>query len=100
MKFVFREYAPRQWIVEALDETGWLNHPYAVAWLLDYSAVNGLDVVLTYVLVCDEYRKRGIGKALIMACFEKWPNLILTDPISEGGEALIASIEREREKTR
>lgn len=71
---------------------GWLSHPVAVAWFTDWSDY-GLGVMLDYILVLDEHRRKGYGKALVRAIDERFGGkLFLSDPISEAGAALSESI--------
>jgi GNAT superfamily N-acetyltransferase len=46
---------------------------------------------LSFVLVADAWRRRGIAGKLIAACQERWPNLTYTPPMSKEGDALLRS---------
>ncbi len=47
---------------------------------------------ITFVLVVDEERRKGIGTKLVQAIRERWPNAMFTDAISEADEALERNI--------
>ena len=48
---------------------------------------------LEFILVADQERRRGIATALVAACRKRWPNIYLTDAISEAGEGFLSSLE-------
>jgi len=50
---------------------------------------------LDYIEVLDGWRRLGIGKALLLACMRRWPDLRLSGPATGEGELLLKSIERE-----
>ena len=72
---------------------GWTPYPQAVAWLSDYSDSPLECVMLDFILVPDQYRRNGYATQLIAACEERWPNLELTEAISEAGEGLLNKLE-------
>jgi len=73
---------------------GYTPFPQAIAWVSDYSDSPGLDcVMLDFILVPDQYRRCGYATALIAACEARWPNLELTEAISEAGEGLLNKLE-------
>ena len=55
--------------------------PVAVAWISCYPH----HTILYFILVPDHLRRQGYATALIKACRERWPELYLTDAISESG---------------
>lgn len=87
----------RRWQAQLFDpEAGALGHtpyPQAIAWLSDYTDSPLACVLLDFVLVPDQFRRRGYASQLIAACEARWPNLELTEAISEAGEGLLASLE-------
>lgn len=78
------------------DAEGDMLFPVATAYLSDYRGFphTGLGIMLSFILVPDQHRRLGYAKALILALKEKYPDLVLTDPISPEGEALEASLDR------
>jgi GNAT superfamily N-acetyltransferase len=46
---------------------------------------------LSFILVADAWRRRGIAGKLIEACKQRWPNLTYTPPMSKEGDALLRS---------
>jgi hypothetical protein len=76
------------WMAELCHPTDGLPYPLAVAWLSDFRRA-GLGMVLDNILVPDHLRRRGYATALIAACHARWPDLMLTDPISPEGEGLL-----------
>lgn len=47
---------------------------------------------LNYILVADQWRKRGIAKELIRGCRKRWPNMQFTSAMGPEGEALLRSV--------
>lgn len=80
------------WVAELCDPSGNTPYPLAVAWLSDFRRV-GPGVILDFILVPDHLRRRGHATALIAACRERWPDLLLTDAVSPAGDGLLASLE-------
>ncbi len=76
------------WQAEYHDDHSDCSRPLGLAWV---TAGEGL-AYLDYVLVVDDCRRRGIATALIAACRERWPDIRLTDAISDAGEALLDSL--------
>jgi GNAT superfamily N-acetyltransferase len=61
------------WYVEYFDDDPAQRlFPYATAYV---SVTTAGSAHLDYVLVGDDWRKRGIARALIKACQERWPSL-------------------------
>lgn len=69
--------------------------PVATAYLSDYRKIanTGLGVLLCFILVPDQHRRKGYAKRLILELNEKFPDLLLTDAISPLGEYLVKSLE-------
>ena len=77
------------------------DKPWTGLWYVEYHMEWGAPVglafvthyhgppMLYYILVADQFRRKGIATALIEACQRRWPDLQLTDAISEAGEALL-----------
>jgi hypothetical protein len=72
---------------------GHTPYPQAIAWLSDYSDSELACVMLDFVLVPDQFRRCGYATKLIAACEARWPNLELTEAISEAGEGLLGALE-------
>lgn len=77
------------------DAEGDMLFPVATAYLSDYRGFphTGLGIMLSFILVPDQYRRLGYAKALILAIKERFPELTTTDAISPEGEALLDSLE-------
>jgi hypothetical protein len=71
---------------------GDLPYPVAVAWLTDFTGTTLDCVLLDFVIVPDHFRRRGYARTLIAECEARWPNLELTEAISEAGDALVDAI--------
>jgi hypothetical protein len=85
------------WVAELREETGMATVPVAVAYLTDCRCPHpelSLGVSLDFIWVPDHCRRSGYATRLIRACEERWPDLVLTDPISRSGAALLRSLER------
>jgi GNAT superfamily N-acetyltransferase len=84
------------WQAELHDDEagalGELPYPVAVAWLTDFRGTAMDCVLMDFVLVPDHFRRRGYATKLIGACAERWPELRLTEAISEAGEGLLAKV--------
>lgn len=50
--------------------------------------------VVEFILVPDQCRRQGYATKLIEYCFQEWPDLQLTDGVSEAGEALVAKFQQ------
>lgn len=89
------------WQVEYYSDTHEASHPLGVAYVSYFRGVSEdavVDSVLDFIIVDDRYRRQGIATALIDACCSRWPEIILTSGVTDAGEALIASINRARDK--
>lgn len=64
--------SPKRWIVEAWDLKLDLGFPVGTAYVAELS--NGW-VMLEYVVVLREYRRRGAGTSLIEWCKYAWPGI-------------------------
>jgi hypothetical protein len=71
---------------------GELPYPVAIAWLTDFTDTPLACMMMDFILVPDHFRRRGYATALIKACRTRWPNLELTEAISESGEELLRSL--------
>ena len=54
----------------------------------------GSDPYVDWLFVMDEYRRRGIGTALLGAVRERWPDVEF-DAVTEAGERFLASLGEE-----
>lgn len=107
MQIIFRQLndnipadwlAGAHWVVEAYSDTSDLPFPIGQAWVSDYvgTKLTSLDFMLT----ADQYRQQGVGRALYKAIMERWPNIMVTDPISVSGTRFLDSVEPWRAKAR
>lgn len=85
-----------RWQAQLFDanagELGHTPYPQAIAWLTDFRGTLLDCVMLDFVLVPDHCRREGYAIALIAACQKRWPELELTEPISEAGEGLTEAL--------
>lgn len=84
------DWSVPRWQIEYHEYDG-IGVPVGLAWVADYGEQYGGPSLL-YVLVADGWRRQGIGKRLIRACLERWPNLQMTNATSDEAEFLIASV--------
>lgn len=83
-----------RWQVEYHEYDG-ISVPVGLAWVCEYPEEYGGPTLL-YLLVADEWRRRGISLTLIKKCQDRWPNLQVMDAVSEAGEALSENVAREK----
>jgi GNAT superfamily N-acetyltransferase len=85
------------WIAELYDREagvmGDLPYPSAIAWLTEFSPPTGMGTILDFIMVPDHLRRCGYATRLIQACEGRWPDLTLTEAISEAGDGLLKSLE-------
>jgi hypothetical protein len=108
LRVIFRPVdGPRGWLdgnhVQAelhdarAGEFGTPPYPVALAWVTLNDPVEGalraLPPMLDFVLVPDHVRRLGYATTLIRACERRWPDLLLTDAISEAGERLTEALD-------
>lgn len=67
------------------DKRGFAVMPLATAYIRDLATGPEIE----FIFVPDSLRRRGFATKLIQHCFEQWPNLQLTDGVSEAGKALV-----------
>lgn len=72
------------------DATGLAVMPLATAYIRH--SLTG--PIVEFILVPDRCRKKGYATKLLEYCFVQWPDLELTDGVSEAGEALVAKFEK------
>lgn len=98
----FHQYDPpgrmpgAAWIAELhpSSEAESPHFPLSVAYISDYRSAGGCGlVVLNFIWTPDHLRRQGHARRLIESCAARWPDLLLTDPISPEGEALAESLE-------
>lgn len=82
------------WQVEFHDDAVERGFPLGVGFV---SVIPGgtkghSHIVLTFVLVADQYRRKGIATAIIEAARGRWPNIVLTDAVTKAGGALLRSL--------
>jgi len=82
------------WRAELYDADGVLTYPVAIAYLTDFRGA-GLGVIVDFTLVPDHLRRLGYATRLLRECEARWPDLGLTDAISDAGEGLLDSLEVE-----
>ena len=91
-------HSNREWQVEFhASEYDWpYPWPYGLAWVTE--PYGKYRASINFVLVGDEYRGLGIATKLVRAILQRWPDAVFTDPISPGGEALVAKFTRDRKQ--
>lgn len=79
-----------KWYVEFHDAEFDCPFPKGIAF------VSGPDYrkILYFVFVADMYRRKGVATELVRACRARWPNIEITEAISDAGEAFLGSIGR------
>jgi len=71
----FRKSEPfKEWHVEYYNEDENTMFPVGTA----YVVILETTVQLNFILVADQWRRRGIGRQLVEACRKRWPNIQLT----------------------
>lgn len=50
---------------------------------------------LSFVLVADDWRRRGIGVELIQACRRRWPTIVFSGHLNSAGEAVVRKADRQ-----
>ena len=50
--------------------------------------------VVDFIYVVDQFRRNGVGTALVKACEERWPGIHVHDRVSHEGRAFLRSIGR------
>ncbi len=68
------------WQVEAYSEEGSM-FPVAEAFVVELEGRQFAQ--LNYIIVFDQWRRRGIGTAIVEACRVKWPLLEFTSPMDD-----------------
>jgi GNAT superfamily N-acetyltransferase len=53
-------------------------------------AIPGVGAQLNYILVADQWRRRGIAHRLIEECRRKWPGMQATNPMNAQAEKLLS----------
>lgn len=66
-----------------------MAYPLGIAYVSAGKVCCGLD----FIFVVDKFRRRGIGKQLILACQKRWPGIELGEAISKVGQYLLDSVE-------
>ncbi len=90
-----RDWMPGlHWQVEYHADNSDCSRPWGIAWVTAFEPGAAFPPVLDYVIVCDDCRRHGIATEIVRACRKKWPRLVLTDAISQAGEAFLASVEK------
>ena len=85
-------WAVPHWLVEFHDEDG-PGCPVGLVWVAVYPK-EALGPTLLYILVADDWRCQGIGKKLLVACLERWPDLRITPTATDEGEKPLLSVKR------
>lgn len=71
--------------------------PLGIGFVTDPSEQNeAFPPFLDFVLVADQHRGKGVAIAIVEVCRRRWPNVALTDSISECGSRLLESLTTER----
>lgn len=93
------EPVPDNWVaglryqVEAHSLDFDLPFPIGLAWVMVPPPGGPLPPGVEFVIVLDQFRRLGVATALIEAIENQWPNVWLTDAISDAGAGLIAALE-------
>ncbi len=61
-----------------------------------YVTRDGFGPIMWYVQVADDCRRQGIGRELLLACRQLWPDIHISAAISKNGQRLTDSIDRVR----
>lgn len=84
------------WYVELHDASGiGVPYPLGVAYVSAHRNMVqtlGCSACLDYIQVADHRRREGVATRLVAACRRRWPDIWLTDAISDDGAALLASL--------
>lgn len=92
-----------RWTVEAYP-AGVCDLPYpcGTAWVSDYPAPEGREKLtsLDFILVADQFRREGVGKALYEAILARWPGVFVTDAISKSGDAFLDGVQPWRKRAK
>jgi len=84
-----------EWHVEYYEEEGTM-FPVGTAYVV---VIPETAAQLNFVLVADQWRRRGIGSKLVEACREKWPNIVLTETMEfESSKAFFEAVAGPNEK--
>jgi GNAT superfamily N-acetyltransferase len=86
-----RKFAHPRWCGEYWPEDDDTGAPWGVCWVSHYPDKPGTWTILWYVLVADAYRRHRIARALIDAARERWPDIYITEGVTEAGESLYDS---------
>jgi GNAT superfamily N-acetyltransferase len=76
------------WYVEYWDDDNDSDFPLATAYVWEYQDGKERKAELSFIFTVDHERRQGIGTKLVRECEKRWPDIRLTDPISDGGHAL------------
>ena len=99
LDFVFRQIdKPRpigwakgiHWFVEAYDAQDGRDYPLGTA----YCVIGKHYKAICFLNVIDQHRRQGVATALVHACTEQWPDILLTEAISKAGRGLLKSLEK------
>lgn len=89
----------KRYIVEAWSEVWDMPTPLGTAYVAEPIG-EGFDPVLEYVSVREDYRRMGVGTALVQACLNSWGDgLVITGSVSEAGEKLYEKFTNETSST-
>lgn len=89
IRFKHEPGAECDWVVEF-----WDDQPFPLG--IAYVKSTYIDGPLLYLVeVQNPFQRRGIATSLIRACQSRWPDLEMTEPVSEAGEKLLDSIRAE-----
>ena len=76
------------WFVEFYEDDVENSCPSGTAYVVAAPVIQ----VVEFILVRDDRRRRGVATELLRACYRRWPNIGLTDSVTEAGAAFLAAL--------
>lgn len=75
------------WYVEYWDDDECSDFPIGTAYVWEYQDGQERKAQLSFMLIADHERRKGIATKLLADCQKRWPGIHRTDPISDSGTA-------------
>lgn len=76
------------WYVEYWDDEVDNDFPVGTAYVWEYQDGTERKAEMSFVLVVDDERRKGIATKLLAECEKRWPDIQMTKPTSKAGEFL------------